>query len=747
MSSNLSFSNVQPQSFNNSQGGLSFGTQQQNQDDKLFKGNLLENAKNDLQEIGAGITTIAGAILNTDPQARQQFISLFQHIKDDPSNAKILGDMILSTYNLTVDELGQMPFGDVVASIMSGAWQHPISALLDFWPVAASAGIKLDGKVASTIDKAGEQGVRIRAAEQVTKDNIRTANFSNEFLKEIDTIAKQYTPDTIGRGMQWIETRGIKTVPDELKPVVTDLLRANDSYKRLVASYGAEILDDVDMATAELIAKERGVPFSDIINDTEFKNSKMYQQARNYVVQNNVKPIFHLQPKTSVDLSHIDDLTTNVLERKFGTIDYDEAGKNIFKKAAKFVDALNTDKISKSAENVNKIIDDYNVANNTKIKKLDASGGVMNNKVLREINSELKKAMLGSGLYLAQNVMASTLSLLNNFDLGAFKRTLKDLPKLRLITLDEATTPVLNIISRINNRVSTPLASVDRWLENVASKYIEEYGIDKAKLMQSTVPTRVVSDNPVANFIKNLIPFSSYPIAAMGEIAENIRVRPERMLTYNQLPKVGSQVNQQVQEDIQQLREVEPTKVVRENNDNKLVQRSTVVTPIQAANMFILGEYGDAIQIPILTLINKLVRGEGDPNVFEVDGRTYRLDGTKIETSNGTFDLLPAIQYVGRQILSPVRFYNDVLVPLTTDKYIKDETKLFNRMVSDSQYSSMGTYAQRKVTTDATEKLGKRLVGTYEYNYFKPYVSRRAMKKVARERAIQQQIDRVLSDK
>ena len=455
--------------------------------------------------------------------------------------------------------------------------------------------------------------------------------------------------------------------------------------------------------------------------------------------------MFRVQPDVRVAVDGFEDLTSNVLERKYGTIDYDTAGKDLLKKASKFTDALNSTKIQNAPKRVNDIIEDYNKANGTNIKKLDTSGGVLGSNLLREINNELKKTMLGSGLYLAANVMSSTLSILNNFDLGAAKRTLQKLPEFKLVTLPESKTPILNIISKINNRVSAPLASIDRWLENVAARYIEEYGLENAKLLQSTVPSRVVTTNPLANLFKNLVPFSSYPIAAAGEMAENIRVRPDRSFIYNQLQKAGSEVNQDIQENIEALPEVEPTKAVRQNERGELVQRSTVVTPIQAANMFLLGEYGDAVQVPVLTLINKLVSGEGDPNVFEVDGRMYRMDGTKIKTNQGEFDLLPAISYVGRQILSPVQFYNQVLVPLTTDKYIKDETKLFNRMINDTQYSNLSMQGQRKVTTDATERLGKRMLGTYEYDYYKPYISKRVMKKVSQQKAIQQQIENVLS--
>ena len=65
----LSFdnNNSNSQSFNSSS-GLSFGTPstsnrpQSNKSDIKFEGSLYTNAKNDLNEIGAGITTLLGGI-------------------------------------------------------------------------------------------------------------------------------------------------------------------------------------------------------------------------------------------------------------------------------------------------------------------------------------------------------------------------------------------------------------------------------------------------------------------------------------------------------------------------------------------------------------------------------------------------------------------------------------------------------------------------------------------------------------
>ena len=59
------------------------------------------------------------------------------------------------------------------------------------------------------------------------------------------------------------------------------------------------------------------------------------------------------------------------------------------------------------------------------------------------------------------------------------------------------------------------------------------------------------------------------------------------------------------------------------------------------------------------------------------------------------------------------------------DKYIRDEANLTNKLVDDAQYANMGMMSRRKVTTEAREKLGKRILGTYEYDYWTPTVSKR----------------------
>lgn len=740
MSSNLSFSNT-------NSNNLSFGQSQQNNRSGIqLEGNLIENTRNNLNEIGAGITTIAGAILNTDPQARQSFIQLFDYYRQNPQEIpEGLLNTMLSTYNITVDDVMNMPLGELVGNVVEGAWQHPVEAGLDIASLFSASGLKIPAKLRSKIKILDEADVRIKASEQVLKDNIRTTNLGEDFVRQINNIERKYTPNQIKNAFMWIETKGVNKVPSMLKPVVTDMLRANDTYKNLYVSAGVELADDVDMATRELIAREFRVPVSKM-EDKAFENSELFKVTKDYVIRNNVKPIFHLEPKLLEQLENAEEISSNLLKRKFGTMDYNEAAKDITRKADTFVQRLVRTKVNSSIKNVNDIIKKHNETYNTNIKTLPAGNKILNNELLSDLNNELRKTMLGAGTYLGANVIATTLSILNNFNVGALKRTLQKAPKFRLVELDEAKTPIINILSRVNNKFYKPIASVDRLLERIGARYIEEAGIENARLMQSIVPTLTVTTNPILRGIRALVPFGSYPSAAIQETIANVSRRPDKVIGLNTVDKAGQQINEEVQSNIQQLKEIDPTTVVRENNEGQLINRSSVVTPIQAANMFLLGEQGDAIQIPIINFINGLVSGEGDPNIFTVNGRQYRMDKGKVKTSQGEFDLLPSIAWVGRQFLTPVQFYNSVIVPLMSDKYIKDEKQLFNKMVNDSQYANMGSLSKRKVRTNARDRLGKRILGTYEYNYFKPFVNQKDNKAVRRQMLIQRNIERNLNN-
>lgn len=749
----LSFENTNSNNFSNNQGGLSFGSNQKQKESKStvnldgFDTNIVGNINTDLKTIGADITTLAGAIIGYDKEARQALLDTFNAIKNNPAEVKQLADAMLSTYNLTVDDFGNMPLGEMVGNVLQGAWKRPITALIDVASLASAAGIKLPKSLKGKVKAIDEADVRIRLAEDVTKNNLKITDLGQQFVKQIENIEAKYSPESIAKAMEAVEEIGFKNASKNLIPIMSDLVKANDTYKQFTAMAGAELFDDVEFAAKELIAKGYATPF-DKLNTPEFLNSRLYKDAKAFVEKNEIKPLFHLEPIVkSFDNVEAKGVKSGLLKRGYGTQDYTDAAKDLSRKASDFVNKVIKSETLDSPNKLNKYIKEYNKANNTNVKELNLSTSIFNNRVLNELNSELKKTMLAGGVYLGANVLTTTLSILNNFDLRALTKTFKELPKFRMIELTEAQTPILNVISRINNKFYRPIASIDKYLESIAAKYINNYGVDKAKFLQSTIPSKVVVTNELQAAMKSLIPFGSYPLAAVKEVAAHVQGRPIRSFVYNQLGKEGEQLNRKAQESIPEIKDVDTSKVLRTNEKGEVIQRNTVVTPIQAANMFLLGEYGDAIQIPLIQFINKLMSGKGDSSVFEVNGKQYRVEQGKIRTNQGEFNLLPSLSYIGRNILGPVQFYNQVIVPLMTDKYIKDETKLFNRMVDENQYSNMSSRAKKKVTDEAKEKLGKRLLGTYEYNYYDTSkVSKSIKRRIKQQQITRRSIDRALEE-
>ena len=748
-----SFSNVGSQGSFQSQGSFSninsgsLSTQNKSGSTPQFEGNLFGNIGTNSLEIGARITTLVGGLLGLDQEASDAIASqVITAIRDPKQGAKDLGDAILSTYNLAVDDFGKMPLGEIVGNVLTGAWKHPVDAFLDIATLGQLTGVT---KGISSMSKARKvaqsRDTLVRIAEETTKENIKMGGVSQDFIKEIDNIARKYDTNTISKGMQAIETVGFKNAPRELLGVMQDLTRANDTYKMLTKMAGAEILDDVEFATRELIAKQYGISFEDA--GKLKSNSKLYRDVEKYVVENDIRPLFHLKPDVNAKLTLDPDAPTiqsSLLERKFGSIDYDTAAKDLVSKAEEFVNKVDRTFIAKSGARINSKIRDINKTTGANLKELNTSRGIINDRVLNELNNELKKVALSSGTYLGANIITTTLSILNNFDLNAAVKTFKKLPKFRMIELAEAETPGIKLLSQFNNKLYRPIASVDKWLEQVATRYINEIGVDKYKLLQSTIPSRVVVTNPVLKSMKALIPFGQYPAAAIQELGAYIAEKPGKAFALTQLEKTGGPINQQIQEE--SGIKVDPSKALRINEQGKTIQRSTVITPIQAANMFLLGTQGDAVQILILNFLNKLVSGTGDPHVFDVEGKKYRVDTQgNIYTNKGSFNILPSLAYVGRNLLGPVNFYNQVLVPIMSDKYIRDDSKLFNRMVSDSQFSNLNANAKMKVTENAREKLGKRILGTYEYNYYdESKISKRVRQKIMRKQMTRQNIERTL---
>lgn len=731
-----SFSNVGAGSIQNRT------TAPSNKQGPQFEGTLIGNINENLKSIGAGITTLIGGVIGYDQEGRQALGQILGAVQGDSEKQRNLADALLSTYNLALDDIGNMPLGEMVGNVLTGIWKHPIDAYLDFATIYhALTPNKVPKNITDKLTKVDEAQTRIKFAEDLTKDNLKLHQSGNNFIKEIENIERKYSPKEISLGMQALETVGFKNAPDNLKAIMADLNKANATYKQFTSMAGAEILDDVEFAARELLSKEHNISFE---STAKLKNTQMYKEAVDYVRENDVRPLFHLKPK----VHDLGDLTSDVkveselLKRKFGTIDYADAPNNLSKKASEFVNKVVGSEVIDSPVKLNEKIREFNKETGSKVKEVQA-GSLFNNRVWKELNAELKKNMLSGGVYLGANVLTTTLSILNNFDVNAVLKTAKNMSKFRMVELAEAKTPILHTISKLNNKFYRPIASIDRYLENIATEYISNYGIDKAKFLQSTIPSKTVVSNPALAAVKELVPFGSYPAAAVQEVGAHIQGRPIKSNIYNQINKIGQEANIQAQ----QILGIQPdrTQALRKDEDGNVVTRNTVVTPIQAANMFLFGEYGDAIQIPLIQFLNKLVSGQGNPDIFEVNGKKYKVVNGSIQTTNGEMSLIPSLSYIGRSLLSPVQFYNQVITPLLSDKYVRDESKLFNRLVDDSQYANMSSQAKQKVTDKAREKLGKRLLGTYEYKKFdNSRVSKTVRRKVMQKRNIQRSIDRAL---
>lgn len=733
------------------QGSLNTNTQNNNQgrNDGEFKleGSLFGNVKRNTGEITAGITSLVGGILGYDLEARQALKDLGIDLATNPEGYKTLFNMLLSTYNTEVDDFGNLPLGTIVGNVVEGAWQHPVEAGLDIASLGVLSGVPKvasnlakNTKFGKTFKQAEEIGKRAELAAEVTKDNLDLNNFGRDLYRAATKIESKYSSKDIGRAMDFMENHGVKFAPKELRPVINDLSRMNDIYKQFAEKAGAQLYDDLDLATLTYMSNQAKIPF-EWVDNPKIRETNWYQDTMEYVRQAGMKPIFHINPKVNiVDADDFKNVESNLLQRKYGNMAYFDAGEDLAKKTAKYIDSVVRYKTSNSAKALNDKIDAYNKATNSNLKKLDTGENFTGNRFIQELNTEMKKNMLGGGLYLASNIIGTTLSILNNWNGKALKATAQNLPQFRKVHLSEAKTPGLNYISKLNNFIYQPIASIDKFVENVALEYARNLPEGQWKLMQSAMPSLVTPSNVAEQAAKTFIPFASYPIASAREIIEHVKSRPIRSLIYNQIPKIGGELNERVQENIQGLKEVDPTKTVRQDEQGNLYQRATVVTPIQALSAFLLGTAGDALQVPVFKFVQDLISGKGDPNTFVVDGQRYEVENGFIKTDKGDFNLLPSIAYVARNFLAPLQFYNQVLVPLLSDKIIKDKQTLSDRMINDAEYSSMSNQAKKKVTTKAREKLGKRLLGTFEYNYYQPYVSKTRIRKIRRQERLRREI-------
>ena len=438
MSLNVSNIGQQPQQINiHPSLQLNTNTQNYNQgrNDGEFKleGSLFGNVKRNTGEITAGITSLVGGVLGFDPEARQALMNLGTDLATNPEGYKTLFNMLLSTYNTEIDDFGNLPLGTIVGNMVEGAWQHPVEAGLDIASLGVLSGVpkvvsKLtkNTKFGKSFKQAEEIGKRAELAAEVTKDNLDLNNYGRDLYRAATEIESKYSAKDIGRAMDFMENYGVKQAPKELKPVINDLSRMNDIYKQFAEKAGAQLYDDLDLAALTYMSNQAKIPF-EWVDNPKIRETDWYRESYEWAELTGMRPIFHINPKVNiVDADDFKNVESNLLQRKYGNMAYFNAGENLAKKTAKYIDSVVRFKTSNSAKALNDKIDAYNKATNSNIQKLETGENFTGNRFIQELNAEMKKNMLGGGLYLASNIIGTTLAILNNWNGKALKATIKN---------------------------------------------------------------------------------------------------------------------------------------------------------------------------------------------------------------------------------------------------------------------------------------------------------------------------------
>ena len=180
-------------SFNKS--GLSFGSSGASApatsgNKPKFEGNLIGNAQEDILSIGAGITSLVGAIFGYDKEARRAIGLTIQEFKDSPNKLKYLGDTVLSTYNTTIDDFGRLPLGEILGNVAAGAWKHPITAWMDVASLGELTGVTkgIKSTFKKNIKKASDFDTRINLAGEALNETILNHRLGKEFVNQVEKI-------------------------------------------------------------------------------------------------------------------------------------------------------------------------------------------------------------------------------------------------------------------------------------------------------------------------------------------------------------------------------------------------------------------------------------------------------------------------------------------------------------------------------------------------------------------------------
>ena len=270
-----SFSNVGSQgsfqgqgSFSNINSG-SLSTQNKSGSTPQFEGNLIQNIGTNALEIGANITTLIGGLLGIDQQASDaianQVITL---IRDPKQGAKDLGDALLSTYNLAVDDFGKMPLGEMVGNVLTGAWKHPVEAFLDVATLGQLTGVTKGISSMSKARKAAQsRDTLVRFAEEATKENVKMGSISQDFVREIDDIARKYVEGNI------IVPQNFKQLKKEL-PAGEFSMPHNSYIVNLKYVDWADIKDEVVYISGSRLSISRSKKDSFFLDFTKYSEKK-----------------------------------------------------------------------------------------------------------------------------------------------------------------------------------------------------------------------------------------------------------------------------------------------------------------------------------------------------------------------------------------------------------------------------------------------------------------------------------------
>lgn len=300
-------------------------------------GNLLQNAINDIRQIGTGLSyvyTHPGELLNSAVDYVRT--TPIQEIPTDIANS------VLEPYNIDLRNMEGRTIGDVVGGVLQGAYEHPIYAASDALSLGAGGAIRkgltklpditipigkgksftisprradvankienainvekvdatprimqLDDKLKKVRSIAKEDGVDlsrvVRGAEEgvtVSKNEKRTLHALKEFSDDYDNFAKEYSPSThidprevtIAQGILRDRiNKGIDTSYEAVRREIVPILESGEDISKLAKS-GNSVAKEVAKYDA-LYKKGRAFPVTHALASVEEATSTLAKAA------------------------------------------------------------------------------------------------------------------------------------------------------------------------------------------------------------------------------------------------------------------------------------------------------------------------------------------------------------------------------------------------------------------------------------------------------------------------------------